>query len=142
MSRELTKVSDKIHLLDLKIKEMKDIETTKWLTPGKVTMQGGVVDIRSETSIEKLVMANANIIHSTQKMEESYKDLGIDEYPVPIVDGGNREDWKHDILLKIKIIGHKDFLDKLKSAKKRYEDLMDKEDKKALLDKEMEDLLK
>lgn len=120
---------------------MKEIETSSWITAGKITMVGGILNIREETSIEKLAMAYANVINSTDRLLASYDELGITQFLSPKVDGYTKEEWKQDIILRIKIIQQKDTLDALKSVKSEWEELMDKEDRKALVQKKMNDIL-
>ena len=136
-TKALVKASDNIKLLDAKIKEMKDIETSTWVTSGKITMIGGTLDIRTETSIERLVQGYANVSNSAERMASAYGELGITSYPVTKIDGASKDEWRQDILLRIKIIQQKDTLDKLKDMKHKWEELMDKEDRKAALADEM-----
>lgn len=134
-------VNETLALIDKRLKSMKDTQTSKWLTPGKLTMLGGIVDVKSEQSIEKLAKAFANVIFQIQALEESYKQLGIKEYPAPQVDGGTLKDWKHDIKLRIAIINQKDEREELLAIKNGYTELMSNDDKKLILNQRLEKFL-
>lgn len=137
-----TSVSDNISLMNKKISEMKAIETTKWLTPGKITMSNTSIDVKTESSIEKLMKGWANLKLQANALYDSYKDFEIEDYPAVLVDGGLLDDWKHDILLRIKIIKQKQILDEMTTIRDEWVSLMDKEDRKSILKDKMDKLLK
>lgn len=137
----LAKVSDNISLLEERLKEIKNIETSTWATSGRITMLGGTIDVKTEQSVDKLVMAYANILNSTERLAQAYAALGIDSYPAPKVDGYTQEEWKKDIELRIRIINQEDEKKALTELKNEWVELMDKDDRKALLAQKMEKFL-
>lgn len=124
--------------LNQKISRMKHIADSVYKTNGKVRTASGEMDIKTQTSPAELVKAFSGILVRAQSMEQAYEVLGITNYPVVKIDGGTVEEWKSDIQLRIEIIEQKDQLDELNALKKEAEELMDKEDRKALLLKKME----
>ena len=132
-------VPDALQAINDRIAAMKHIQECVYLTSGKITTgSGGQKDIKEEKNVTELVKAFSGILFRAKAIEEAYDELGINSYPAVKVDGGTVEEWKKDILLRIEIINQKDTLDELNSLKKEWEDLMDKEDKKAMLVKKME----
>jgi hypothetical protein len=117
---KLTTTSKNIELLDIKIKEMKEIETSKWLSNGKISLTNGQVDIKTEISIEKLAMGFANVRIATKAIEDAYAELGIESYPVVRIGGNTVEEVKHDILLRKKIIEQKETMDTLTTLKNEW----------------------
>jgi hypothetical protein len=82
-------------------------------------------------------MAFASVQSRIKAIESAYSELGRDEYPVVKIEGGTEEEWKQDCMLRIQIIEQKDKLDELNELKKEWEELLDKEDRKAILMKKM-----
>lgn len=124
--------------LNQKISRMKHIADSVYKTNGKVRTASGEMDIKTQTNPTELVKAFSGILVRAKSMEDAYEALGITNYPVVKIDGGTVEEWKSDIQLRIEIIEQKDQLDELNALKKEAEELMDKEDRKALLLKKME----
>lgn len=135
-------VNENIKQLEKVIATMKEIETSKWLTNGKLLLSIGTIDVKTETSIEKLVMGYANAKHAEKVMQEAYAEMGINEYPLIKIGGNSVEDIKHDVNLRIQIIQQKDKLDFLTTMKKEFEELMDKEERKVLLEDKLSNFLK
>lgn len=141
MEVSLSNVNQNLELINEKIKAMKEIETSKWLSNGKLVLLSGTVDIKTETSIEKLAMGYANVVNATKGLQDAYDDLGITTYPVIRIHGNTVDEVKHDIILRNKIIEQKETMDSLTSIKNEWEQLMDKEDKKLALQSRMNNLL-
>ncbi len=134
-------VSEGIELVRAKLNELKEIETTTWKTSGKVTMSNGTLkDLRDEKSIPELVKAYSAIKLRCEALDGAYDDLGISPAPVSKIDGGTIEEWRHDFQLRMKIIQQEETKAKLTKIESQWRELMDKEDKKALLIKEMQNL--
>ena len=131
-------VSDAIEAINKKISALKHIQESVFKTSGKITMAGGTKDIKEEKTVIELVKAFSGVIARTKAIEEAYAELGITTFPEVKVDGGTVKEWSDDIKLRISIIEQKDTLEELSKMKKEWEDLMDKEDKKALLVKKMQ----
>lgn len=135
-----TSVPDAISVINEKIAKLKHIQDSVYKTPGRIQMAGGEKDIKVETSVTELVKAFSSVLFRAKAIDEAYTALGLDgkQRPVTKVDGGTVEEWTEDIKLRIAIIEQKETLDKLQSYKKQWEELMDKEDRKAMLLKDME----
>lgn len=130
-----------IEKINKEIAKMKEIETSQWLSNGKLHLAGSTIDIKTETSIEKLVKGYANVKLGAKAAEDAYAELGIDSYPVIKVNDNTVDAVKADVILRIKIIQQKDRLDQMKELKDKFEKLMDKEDRKALLEEKMNNFL-
>lgn len=133
-------VPDALKALNQKLKELKHIQDSVYKTSGNVTTSNGVKDIKNETNKPELVKAFSGIIARAEAIEKAYDKLAITDYPVVKIDGGTVEEWKADILLRIAIIDHKETYDSLNAIKKEWEELMDKDDRKALLIEKMKNL--
>lgn len=136
-----TSVPDAIQAINEKIKALVHIQDSVYLTSGKVKTATGERDIKTETNVTELVKAFSSLQMRAESLEKAYDALGMTSYPVVKVDGYTLEDWKKDILLRKQIIEQKDTLDELNAFKKEWEELMDKEDRKAILAKKMEKFL-
>lgn len=131
-------VPDVIEQINKKISALKHIQESVYLTPGKVSMAGGQKDIKTETSVLELVKALSSVQARAKAIEEAYASLDYGTYPEVKIDGGTVAEWVADIKLRIQIIEQKETLDELNNYKKEWEELMDKEDRKALLLKKMQ----
>ena len=131
-------VPEALQVLNEQIKSYKHIQDSVYKTKGTLKLSdGSTVDLKTETSIDKVVMAYASVKLRATAMQNGYEDLGRQTYPVPKIDGSSLEDWKADCQLRIQIIEQKDKLDELNQMKKEWEELLDKEDRKAILMKKM-----
>lgn len=121
-----------IELVNVELKKLKSISESVYKTPGRIT--GFPNSLQNETSISELI----KMFSSVQARETAYDNaqtlLAIDSAPVFKVDGGTAKEFEHDIKLRIAIIQNKERLDELTAIKDEYTQLMDKEDRKALLD--------
>ena len=125
-------------VLNEQIKSYKHIQDSVYRTKGTLKLSdGSTIDLKSETSIDKVVMAFASVQLRARAIETSYSELGRTKYPVVKIDGSTEDEWKQDCLLRIQIIEQKDKLDELNQLKKEWEELLDKEDRKAILMKKM-----
>ena len=132
-------VPSALEVIDREIKSLKHITDSTYVTSGKINGANGQVDIKSETKQEVLVKAFASISARAADMENAYAELGISEYPVVKIDGSTVNEWKKDITLRLAVIQHKDRLDELNALKAQWQELMDKDDRKALLLKKMQE---
>lgn len=134
----ISSAPEALAVLNEQIKSYKHIQDSVYKTKGTLKLSdGSTIDLKSETSIDKVVMAFASVQLRARAIEMSYATLERSEYPVVKVDGSTEDDWKQDCLLRIQIIEQKDKLDELKELKKEWEELLDKEDRKAILMKKM-----
>lgn len=131
-------VTDAIDRINAEIKQIKHVTESSYSTSGKITTVNGTIDVKTETKVPELVTAYATVVTRVAAIEAAYDELGISEYQVVKIDGGTRDEWKKDIKLRIQVIQYKDRLDELNSFKKEWEELMDKEDRKAALAKKMQ----
>lgn len=134
-----TSVPDAIQVINEKIAALKHIQESVYLTSGKVNGAGGQFDLKIATSVPEIVRALSSVMARAAAEEKAYEALGIASYPLVKVDGGTVEEWTKDCKLRIAIIEQKETLDKLQELRSEWESLMDKEDKKAMLLKKMEE---
>lgn len=138
----VVKPSDAIATLAKKIESIKLITETQYKTNGKIQTTSGSLDIKTVTNEEELVKAYSSVSARINALDKAYEELGYTSYPAAKIDGGTLEEWKHDIQLRLEIIRQKNTLDNLEGLKKEWEGLMDKEDRKELLLKKMNEVLK
>jgi len=132
-------VPDVLDALNKKIASLKHIEESKYKTTGILEQFG---DIKAEMKIENLIRAYSSIIGREKLYNEAAAQLGRGKsYPAFVVSGGNAEDWKNDITLRINILEHKETLDKLNAFKEKMSKFLSEEDQKAILMKEMTQFL-
>jgi hypothetical protein len=135
-------VPDAITAINKKLAELKHITDSVYKT--KKSFDG--FNLETETKVENLV----KMLSSIRAREKAYNDAqselatsfngSFTAAPFK-VEGSTGDEWAYDIVLRIKIIQQKDTHDKLVGMKKKWEELMDKEDRKNLLLKEMNDFL-
>lgn len=135
---ETNSVTEMIQAIQAKIAKQKKIQETPYVTSGIIQGSGGSFNIKEEKDNYKLVVALSSVIARSKAVEAAYEALGVTEYLTPKVDGFVVEDWTKDVQLRMSINDQKETTDELQSIQKEYEDLMDKEDKKALLYKRMQ----
>ncbi len=127
-------VTQGIEFIRTQLAGLKTIEATKWKTDGKITMgNGSQKDLKEETNQTELVKAFSTIMLRCKALDDAYDALGINPAPVAKIDGGTYGDWEHDFKLRLQIINQKETYDNLKQLEKDMIDLMDKDDKKALI---------
>jgi hypothetical protein len=125
-------VMDGIEVLNTKIESLKHIQESVYKTTGKI---GGFNNnIKDEMNIAELIKMGSSV----QAREDHYnsyamKALKLKTFPVFKLDGHTLEEITADITLRIAILENKERLDNLNELKKEYTELMDKEDRKAIL---------
>lgn len=127
-------VPEVLSLLDQKINSLKHITDSVYRTTGQLQ---GFGDIKSETKIENLIRAFSMVRGKSDAYASAAKELGLTTVPAFSVDGGNVDDWKQDIILRINIISHKEQLDKLTEYKNKMSKFLSEADQKEILMKEM-----
>lgn len=134
-----TTVIQGIEYIKQQLAELKSIETTSWKTPGKIKIgDGSLKDLKEETNQSELVKAFSTIKLRLKSLDEAYDDLGISPAPVSKIDGGTYEEWLHDFKLRLQVLNQKETYEELKAMEKEWSELMDKEDRKALLIQKMQ----
>jgi hypothetical protein len=134
----ISNVPEALQVLTEQIKSLKHIQDSVYKTNGKLTLtNGGTVDLKTETSVDKVVIAFASVSLRAKAIQNAYNEFGITTHPIVKVEGFTEEEWKQDCLLRIQIIEQKDKLDELNEMKKEWEELLDQEDRKAMLLKKM-----
>lgn len=135
-------VPDVIQAIQAKIANLKHIQESVYVTSKKINGAGGQLDVEHETDTAKLVVGLSSVLARAEAIDKAYAALGFDESgqqrPITKVDGYTVEDWVKDIKLRMEIISQKDTLDELNSLQKEWEELMDKDDRKAMLLKKMQ----
>lgn len=126
-------VPDVLKAIDKKMQSLKHIAESVYSTPKKISTANGSVDISEVKDVNEVVKLLSSVNARIKAQEEAYELLGIASYPTVKVDGGTRDEWVKDAQLRIDIINQKDTLDELNSLKSEWSQLMDKEDRKAVL---------
>lgn len=129
-------VLDGIELVNQRIADLKHITESVYKTTGRIT--GFPNKIQDETSISELVKMYSSVAQRGAAYAAAQQDLGLKTVPQFKVDGGTVAEFKHDIQLRVAIIANKETLDELNTIKKEFTELMDKEDRMALLAKKLE----
>lgn len=128
---------DKISALQSRLKH---IQESAYRLAKNYIVPGFSVPIQDETKIEELIKMHSITIGRERSYQEAAKDLEVETYPVFRSAGATLAEIKDDIKLRIAFIGNKEQLEKLKDLKKRYEELMDKDDKLRILNDELSKL--
>ena len=129
-----TRTADVLNILDAKIKSLKEITECSYKTGGNLS---GFRDIKSETKVENLIRAFSTVKARDQAYHEAAKDMGLKEYPAFIIDGGDVDSWRHDILLRKSVIEYKETLDALTVYKEKMSRFMSEAEQKQMLMEEM-----
>lgn len=124
-----------IEAVNKKIAQLKEITESVYKTPGRVTSFSN--NIKDETNISELIKMFSSVSGRAKAYDAASEELGLKTVPVFKVDGGTVAEFAHDIKLRIAIIQNKETLDELNAIKKEYTELMDKEDRMALLAKRL-----
>lgn len=135
----ISTVTDGIDAIKAELNKLQKINDSPFKT-GSASLEG-YGDLSKEISLEKLIMA----FSSVAKRGDAYAEAGdalvqkgvINSYPVLKFNGFSSEDWQQTIALRIQIVQQKERYDELNEMKKAYEELMDKDDKMALLNKRL-----
>lgn len=130
-------VPNAIEMIDQKIAALKHIQDSVYKTPGKIKLASGEMDIKTQTNKDELIRGFASVMARIQQIEAAYAKVGITSYAVVKVDGGTLDEWISDIKLRGEIIDHKETLETLNGLKKEWMELLDKEDRKAILAEKM-----
>lgn len=128
-----TSVSEGIEKVNEKLAGLQSVMETAYKTSGKV-MTGYPKEVEKEEDPATLIKMYAAV---TAK-EEAYNNAadaiyGSEQHPVFKESDRVADDWRADIKLRVKVLRYKKTYDELTSIKKQFEELMDKEDKKAIL---------
>lgn len=125
-------VMDGIEVLNSKIDALKHIQESVYKTGGKLA--GFNNNIKDEMSIMELIKMGSSVkAREEHYTEYANKMLKLRTFPVFKLDGYTLEEYTSDITLRIAILENKERLDALNELKKEYTELMDKEDRKAIL---------
>lgn len=124
--------------LDQALNALKKIEESPYKTSGSLD---GFGDIKSETKIENLIRAFSMVMGKSEMYTKAQQELGLTKVPIFTIGGGNVDDWKQDILLRINIITHNAKYKKLKEAKEKMAKFLSEEDQKNMILKDLQDLL-
>lgn len=141
MSKEVVKSSvvNELQLIKEEINKLKHISESVYKTNGNVEPFENLQNLTSEQDLIKMYSAvrNRKIAY-----DDAADELNRRTVPVFKFEGSTLDDWKHDVELRLAIIEQKSTLDELTELKKGYEELMDKDDKMALLQSKQAKLLK
>lgn len=123
-SNNLPAVPSQLEILKNELSQLKAITETQYKTTGNLDS----IDIKTETKVENLVKAYSSIIAKEQAYHSAAKELKLTTYPAFSVSGGNKEQWKHDIQLRIAVINHSERKAELEALVKEGEQFLTKED--------------
>jgi len=126
---KVTTALDGIDLINAQIEALKFIRTTKFKTSGKYEGR----DIRAITDVSELIDIHSSIRARIEAYDTSAKELGLKKYKSKTFDNGTLEDWTEDIKLQLQVVEFDATLKELEGFKKEYEELMDKNDRIAIL---------
>lgn len=121
-------VTTAMKVLDQKLQEVNKLSETPWKTSGNLPDFG---DIRSEKNIPKLVKAFAMVKDSERMYNDAQQDLELKQVPAFTIGGGNTEDWKHDIKLRIAIVQQHETMEALRKHKEILSKFVSEEEQKA-----------
>jgi len=124
-------IPDVLLAIKEEIKNLDVVKTTTWKTNGTSESFKGI-DLKTETSIPNLIKAYAIICAKEKAYNEAIDELGITEAPV-WNDGGTKEEWKHDIQLRIKIVSIDSRHKQLKEFEAEANKFLSEEDQKTML---------
>jgi hypothetical protein len=129
-----TSVAEQVKSVTEKLEKLQTIHETVYKTGSSFTIKGFSNSIQTETKIENLIkMTASTVIKATEYVEAAEKVLGLSNYPVYKENGFTDEEIISDIKLRIAIITTESKRNDLLEIKRGFEELMDKEDKMALL---------
>lgn len=135
---DTTNVPGIIGALEAKIKSLDHITESKYKTAGNLN---GFNNIHEETNVGNLIKAFSFVSNKARAYVQAAEDMKLDTFPVFKESDSDVADWKHDIMLRIAVINHKDTLDKLNSYKEKFQKFLSEEDQKNMLLAEMETFL-
>jgi len=129
-----TSVAEQVKSVTEKLEKLQTIHETVYKTGSSFTIKGFSNPIQTETRIENLIkMTASTVIKATEYVGAAEKVLGLSNYPVYKENGFTDEEIISDIKLRIAIITTESKRNDLLEIKRGFEELMDKEDKMALL---------
>ena len=130
---KVTNALDGIELINAQIEALKFIRTTAFKTSGKYEGR----DIKQITDVSELIDVHSSIRARVEAYNQSAQELGVKKYKSKTFDNGTLEDWTADIKLQLQVIEYDATLKELEGFKKEYEELMDKQDRMALLNQKI-----
>jgi len=127
----VTSVVSGIEIVNQKIEALKHIQDKVYRTSGK--LDGFSNSIETETNVMELIKMFSSVLARKKAYDESQQILELTTVPEFKINGFSLDDYKQDIQLRIAIIENKERLEELTAIKKEYTELMDKDDRMALL---------
>lgn len=113
--------------------KLKHITESNYATPGKLDH----FNLQTETKTEAIISMIASVMIREKAYNEAAAALDLTSYPAFKIEGYESKYWLQDAKLRMAIVNNKEMLDKIDSFTRRAEELMDKEDKKNRLAREM-----
>lgn len=133
-----------IDQIKAKIAELKDIETTPWKAGKNLTGFGNIQEEKLQENLHRawsMIWAKEKAWNDAMTELMTRPDGSVAPFIVFKQDGYTKEDWKHDIILRGRIIDQKETLDTLKGFEKEMSQFLSAEDQKAILLKKMQSFL-
>lgn len=134
-----TSVSSQLEEVTKKLEKLQAIHESVYKT-GSSFAPSGFNPIQSETNIETLIKMASAQIGKERSYEEAAKELGLSQYPVYKEKGYTKDEIITDIKLRIAILTTENKRNELLEIKRGFEELMDKDDKLALLNQRIANL--
>ena len=135
---KITSIPEGIAKVNGLLKSLEEIQTSVFKT-GNTLMAGFPSAVQSETNADTLVKMLSNVMLREEAYNKAADRIAKVHPSVPVFkcEGYTLSEWEADITLKLKINNTKQKYDELNAIKKEYEELMDKEDRVALLNKRL-----
>lgn len=121
----LPSVPDQMEMLKKELSQLKAITETQYKTTGNLESFG---NIKSETSVSNLIKAFSSVRGRENAYNEAAAEMGMESYPAFEISGGNKEQWKHDIKLRIAVINHAERKAELEALIEEGKSFLTKED--------------
>ena len=134
-----TSVSSQLEEVTKKLEKLQAIHESVYKT-GSNFAPTAFGTIQSETNIETLIKMASSQIGKERVYDEAAKELGLSQYPVYKEKGYTKDEIITDIKLRIAILTTENKRNELLEIKRGFEELMDKDDKLALLNQRIANL--
>lgn len=140
---DVTNINDSLAVLGQLETKIKQITETVFKTNGVINYSPGgnkSIDLKGDKTNMKVVdvrEAFASVYARLKYLQESNDILGLENAPVPTIDGGSIEDWTHDCKLAVAFITNHKKIEKANKLREKLTSLMGEQEKKELAYKEL-----
>lgn len=127
-----------IEIIDRELSQLQKINETVYKTGGNKSFPGFNESINQMRSVEDIIKLVSSVNQREKAYNEAAIELGLGNYPVAKFEGCTAKEWIEDAKLRLQILQYESRYKELQSMKKEWEELMDKEDRKAKLMQKMQ----